>query len=80
MFLATFFNVAFYSEILNALNGRPVSVLGGLRSAAGRWQGILFWSLLAGAVGYLIRELEKRLSLVGRWIAGLIGVERGVRI
>ena len=74
MFLTTFFNVGFYSEILNALNGRPVSILGGLRSAVARWQGILFWSLLAGAVGYFIRALERRLSLVGRWIAGLIGV------
>ncbi len=32
-FLATFFNVAFYSQILNALRGQPVSISDGLRLA-----------------------------------------------
>ena len=36
MFIATFLNVAFYNEILNALRGKPVSVLGGLGYAVTR--------------------------------------------
>lgn len=74
MFLATFFNVAFYHEILNALNGRAVSVRGGLRFACSRWSAILLWSLLAGAVGLLIMELERRVNIVGQWVLRLIGI------
>jgi hypothetical protein len=73
-FLATFFNVAFYSQILNALRGRPVSVSGGLRLAATRVNAILAWSLFTGLVGLMIRGLEERVGLVGRWIVGFIGL------
>ena len=74
MFLATFFNVAFYGEIIAALDGRGVSFRRGLRTACGRWRSILGWSLLAGVVGWLIRTLEQRLPLAGRIVAGLIGM------
>lgn len=74
MFTATFFNVAFYHQILEALAGRPVSVLAGLRFASQRLQPILMWSLFAGVVGLLIQAIEERLGWVGRWIAGLLGV------
>jgi hypothetical protein len=73
-FLATFFNVAYYSQILNALRGEPVSIGGGLRLAGSRWRAILVWSLFAGAVGLIIRAIEQRVGLVGRWIVGLIGL------
>lgn len=74
MFQATFFNVAFYSQILNALNGRPVSVSAGLRVALARWKAILAWSLFTGAVGIVIRTLEERMSFVGRLILGYVGM------
>ncbi len=74
MFLATFLNVAFYSEILNALKGEGVSIGRGLRFAASCWKAILFWSLLAGVVGIVIRAIEERLSFVGSWIARLVGL------
>ena len=74
MFLATFFNVAFYSEIIAALDGRGVSFRRGLRTARSRWSSILAWSLLAGVVGWIIRTLEQRLPLAGRIVAGLIGM------
>jgi len=73
MFLATFLNVAFYSEILNALKGGGVSIGRGLRFAASRWKAILCWSLLAGLVGILIRAIEERLGFIGAWIAKLVG-------
>lgn len=47
MFLATFFNVAFFSEIIRALRGEAVSIVRGLRFATQRWRSILLWSLLA---------------------------------
>jgi hypothetical protein len=74
MFLATFFNVALYSEIIAALNGRGVSFRRGLLTARSRLPSILAWSLLAGVVGWLIRAIEQRLPLVGRIVTGFIGL------
>jgi hypothetical protein len=74
MFLATFLNVAFYNEIFNALNGRPVSVLGGLRFATTRLRPILLWSLFSGLVGLAIKALEQRAGFVGRWVVKFIGL------
>ncbi len=74
MFLATFFNVAFYSEIIAALNGKGVSFRRGLSTARNRWPSILIWSLLAGIAGWFIRTIEQRLPLAGRLLTGLIGM------
>lgn len=74
MFLATMGSVAFNSQILEALNNGTVSIRRGLGVALSRWKSVLMWSLLAGIVGLIIRALEQRLSLVGRLVAGLIGL------
>ncbi len=74
MALATFFNTAFYSQILAALNGREVTVRNGFEAARARLPAILMWSLLAGIVGIIIRWIEEKLSFVGRIIAGFIGL------
>ncbi|HEY4417300.1 MAG TPA: DUF6159 family protein [Verrucomicrobiae bacterium] len=73
MFLATFANVAFYHEIMQALNGQPVSIRRGFRFAATRWRAILMWSLFAGLVGYLLQAIEARLGFLGRIFTGLLG-------
>ncbi|HEX5221958.1 MAG TPA: DUF6159 family protein [Verrucomicrobiae bacterium] len=73
MYLATFFNVAFYHEILAALKGESVSIVRGLFFACGRWHAILLWSLFAGLVGVAIRLIEERLGIIGRIIAGILG-------
>jgi hypothetical protein len=72
--LATFVNVAFYSQILCALRGQPVSVSAGLRLAWSRLGSILVWSLFTGLIGLAIRQLEERVGLLGRWVVGLIGL------
>ena len=74
MLVATFFNVAFYNEILAALGGQPVSIGRGLRFAATRWQAIVTWTLFAGLVGLIIKMIEQRLELVGRIMAKIIGL------
>ncbi len=74
MFLATFSNVAFYHEIMQALSGQAVSVRRGFRFAVARWQAILLWSLFAGLVGYLINAIEERVGFLGRFITGFIGL------
>jgi hypothetical protein len=56
------------------LNGDAVSIRRGYQVAAARWRAILFWSLFAGTVGYLIRAIEQRVGFLGRLIAGFIGM------
>jgi uncharacterized protein DUF6159 len=74
MFVATFFNVAFYNEILAALGGQPVSIVRGLKFAATRLGSILMWTLFAGLVGLIIKTIEERMALIGRIIGRLIGI------
>jgi Family of unknown function (DUF6159) len=74
MFLATMASVAFNHQIMEALNGRPVSIARGISEACARWKSVLLWSLVAGIVGLIIRALEERLSFIGRLVAGLIGL------
>jgi ABC-type multidrug transport system fused ATPase/permease subunit len=73
MFLGTFGNVAFYHEIMQALNGNAVSIRRGFQFAAMRWRAVLLWSLFAGLIGYIIRAIEQRVGIFGKLIAGLIG-------
>ena len=73
MFVATFFNVAFYNEILAALSGESVSLSRGLRFACSRWKAILMWTLFAGLIGLIIKGIEQRFKIVGSIIARLIG-------
>ena len=74
LFLATMSSVAFNSQIFEALAGRPVSIGRGIEAACLRWKSVLFWSLLAGTVGLLIRALEDKLSFIGRIVGGFIGL------
>ena len=73
MFLATFCNVAFYHEIMQALNGNAVSIRRGFRFAAARWRSVLLWSLFAGLVGYIINAIEERVGFLGKIITGFLG-------
>lgn len=74
MFSTTFLNVAFYNEIINGLNGKRVSLLRGIKAALSKIKLIMIWSLFAGAIGLIIRNLEERLGFVGKLIMGLIGI------
>ena len=62
MFLATFFNVAFYHEIMQALGGETVSIRRGYGVATARWKAILLWSLFAGLVGYILHDHSSNTS------------------
>src|SRR6476620_2709338 len=74
MFIATFFNVAFYHEILAALTGQPVSIARGLKFASTRLGSILMWTLFAGLVGLIIKAIEERMEIVGQIIGKLLGL------
>jgi hypothetical protein len=74
MFFATFFNVAFYHEIFAALKGEAVSIPRGLRFACTRWKAVLMWTIFAGIIGLIIKQIEERLGIVGRIIGRFIGM------
>jgi hypothetical protein len=73
-FLATFFNVALYSQIIRAFRGEPVSFADGFATAFARLKAIVVWSLFTGLIGILIRAMEERVGIVGRWIISLLGI------
>ena len=73
MFLATFFNVAFFHQILQALRGNAVSVQAGLRFAISKLSAIAMWSLFAGVVGLIIKTIEERMDVIGRIIMKFVG-------
>jgi len=73
MVVGTFFNVAFYHELLRAFSGEPISVRRGWQFALSRFGPILSWSLLAATVGLLIRAIEERLGWLGRIVLGIVG-------
>jgi hypothetical protein len=73
MFLATFFNVALYHEVMRAFSGEKPSVAGGIRFALSRIGPIATWSLFAWSVGIIIRLVGERFG----WIARITGVFAG---
>jgi hypothetical protein len=73
MLITTFLNVALYSQIIKALGGESVSVSDGLRFGLKRIRSILFLSLLAGTVGLILQELERRLHWFGKLGSFLFG-------
>lgn len=74
VFMATFFNVAFYSEILRGLKAEPVSLGRGFKFALSKCGSIALWALLAGTVGVILMKLEERLGWIGVWIVRLLGL------
>lgn len=74
MIILTFFNTAFFNEIIHALNEQPVSIIGGLKFALSKWKSIILWALLASTVGILLRKIEENFGFIGKFVIGLIGM------
>jgi len=74
IFVATYLNVAFYTEILNAVRGGSVDIANGFRVANGKIIQIFFWACLAGSVGLIIKILEEKLDILGKIIMRIIGI------
>jgi len=70
----TFFNVAFYHQVMKALAGEQVGLRAGLNFACRRWRAILGWSLFAGVIGLLIQLLAERLGWAARLGLRLTGM------
>jgi hypothetical protein len=74
IFVATYLNVAFYTEILNAVRGGSVDIANGFRVANGKIIQIFFWACLAGSVGIIIKMIEEKLDILGKIIMRIIGI------
>ncbi len=73
-FTVVFFNVGLVHCTGRALDGKPVSVGGGLRAALGHLPAILGWSLLSACIGVALRWLERAYPKMGAIVAALIGL------
>jgi hypothetical protein len=72
--VSMFFNVALASVILWRLAGRQATLTDGLRLAFARRRAIVGYAVIAIAFALVVKPLEERLGIVGRFIAGFIGL------
>lgn len=77
VFAMTFLDVAFYSQIIQAMNGGRASVPQGFAVAVSKLPAIAAWTLMTGTVGLILRSILGRVGL-GPWIAGVLGMSWNV--
>ncbi|MEF8788203.1 MAG: DUF6159 family protein, partial [Planctomycetota bacterium] len=77
-FVVVFFNSAVVSCAVLRMRGEDPTVRDGLRAAFDRVHLILGWALVSATVSTVLRIIEDNSSLVGRIIAGIIGMAWGV--
>ncbi len=73
-FVIIFFQTALTGVALMHLRGEPTSVGAGLALARAKLPQILGYALVAATVGMLLRMVQERLGLVGRFVIGLVGL------
>lgn len=73
-FVIVFFNTALVSCAIIRFRGENPTVGDGLRMACARLPQILAWAALAATVGVLLKALEDRLSFLGKFVVGLLGM------
>ncbi len=73
-FTIVFFNTALVGAATIRLQGGDPTLEDGLRLAWRRRWIILQWAAVAATVGMILRMIEQRASLIGRFVVGLIGL------
>jgi len=74
----TFFNVAIVACAIERMRGGSPDLSFGFREALARMHLIVGWALLSATVGLVLRVIEDRSKLIGKIVAGLLGVAWGV--
>ncbi|PZQ11993.1 MAG: hypothetical protein DI564_13565 [Rhodanobacter denitrificans] len=69
-----YFNSALVAAATIRLAGGDPTLSDGFRAANARLPAILGYALIAATVGMVLRAVQERAGLIGRWIVGLIGV------
>lgn len=77
-FLGVFFNAALVAAAMERLQGGDPTVASALRTAVGKLDKIVLWSLVAATVGLVLRMLEERAGWLGRLVIRLLGAAWGV--
>ncbi|NUS39436.1 MAG: hypothetical protein HOQ02_10490 [Lysobacter sp.] len=73
-FVMFFFNAALVGAAMMRLDGGDPTVRDGLRIAGRKWLPILGYAAIAATVGMVLRAIEERAGIIGRIVAGMIGV------
>lgn len=73
-FVIIFFQTALTGVALMHLRGEPTSVGAGFALAQSKLPQIFGYALIAATVGLLLRMVQERLGLIGRFVVGLIGL------
>jgi hypothetical protein len=73
-FVIVFFNVALVSCAVIRLNGGEPTLRDGLSTASARLPQIFGWALVAATVGTILKAIEDRSDVIGRFVVGLLGV------
>lgn len=77
-FVITFFNTAIVACATIRMRGGNPTVGDGLSTAGTCLFEIAGWALVSASVGVLLRAIEERSKLVGRIVAGLLGMAWGI--
>jgi hypothetical protein len=73
-FVIFFFNSALIACVMKQIDGEQPTIGFGLAFAWQRLPQICGWALLASSVGMLLRVLEEKVGVVGRFVVGLLGM------
>lgn len=73
-FVIVFFNTALVCCALIRFNGGDPSLGDGIRQAMARLPQIFGWVLLTATVGWILKAVEERAPLVGKFVIGLVGM------
>src|SRR5688572_7959731 len=71
-FVIFYFNSALVGAAMIRLDGGDPTVSDGLRIANSKLGPILGYAAIAATVGIVLRMIEERLGVVGRWVVGLL--------
>ena len=72
-FVIFYFNTALVGAAMIRLRGGDPTVADGLQIAWSKVGTILGYALIAATVGLILRAIEERAGMIGKWIAGLLG-------
>ena len=72
-FVIFFFNTALVGAAMIRLRGGDPTVADGLAIARSKFMTILGYAMIAATVGLILRMIEERAGMIGKWVAGLLG-------
>jgi len=72
--IGIFFQAAVVAGATERLRGGDPTVSSALAAASRRAGAILMWAVVAATVGMLLRALQERVGLIGKFVVGLVGM------